>query len=256
MVGAALRSGAGLVRAFDIEGALAGVLPIVHPEAVLTPAGEDGDATWCERLDSRSEHAVVLGPGLNPAREPVTRGWALEVIELWPHLAVFDAGALNALAGEPEALHTMGDRAILTPHPGEAARLLGRPATGSLGSDPEERAAAAAELADRSGAVVVLKGPGTIVRQGERSWTCPAGGPELSSAGSGDVLCGVIGAFATWVTSLAPPGFGAFEAACAGVWAHARAGELARGAGGARGVLARDLIDSLPAAVHGLEDRS
>lgn len=254
VVGAALRAGAGLVRAFDSEGALSRVLPWAHPEAVLVNAGENGDASLGERLVSPGEHALVLGPGLNPARGRATRAWVEQVTELWSRIAVFDAGALNALAGEPEACRAIGGRAILTPHPGEAARLLGRSAIGSLGSDPRERAAAAAELADRSGAVVVLKGPGTIVREGDRSWTCPAGGPELSSAGSGDVLCGVIGAFATWIASLAPAGFGAFEAACAGVLAHARAGELARGTGGPRGVLARDLIDQLPLAVHELEE--
>ena len=133
---------------------------------------------------------------------------------------VIDADALNLLA-EDESLWTVPDAPsaarVLTPHPGEAARLLGCGA-GQVQSD---RVAAAAALARRHDAIIVLKGAGTVVAAGDRYWINPTGGPALASAGTGDVLAGMIGA-------LLAQGHAATDAVLAAVWLHGRvADELA-----------------------------
>src|SRR5690606_34279674 len=140
---------------------------------------------------------------------------------------VWDADALNLLAGGTVRLPA---GALLTPHPGEAARLLGID-TREVQAD---RRGAALELARRYGAVVVLKGAGSLVAAPDgRLMLCDQGHPAMASAGLGDVLAGLLGA-------LRAQGLEAFEAACLGVWLHARAG-VRLGAGG-RGLAASDLI--------------
>ena len=150
---------------------------------------------------------------------------------------VIDADALNAIAADGPLQQSLRARAagttLLTPHPLEAARLLGRD-TASLQVD---RLAAARELAERLGCTVVLKGSGSVIASpGERPAICASGGPALATAGSGDVLAGWLGGL--WAQR---PGASAHAIACAGVDAHGRAGEV-------EGVLrAGDLIDR-PAA--------
>lgn len=150
---------------------------------------------------------------------------------------VIDADALNAIAADGPLQQSLRARAagttLLTPHPLEAARLLGRD-TASLQAD---RLAAARELAERLGCTVVLKGSGSVIASpGERPAICASGGPALATAGSGDVLAGWLGGL--WAQR---PGTSAHAIACAGVDAHGRAGEV-------EGVLrAGDLIDRLAA---------
>jgi len=131
--------------------------------------------------------------------------------------------------------------AVLTPHPGEAARLLGL----STAEVQAERFAAAAALAARFEAVVVLKGAGSLVAAvGETPRLIDAGNPGMASAGMGDVLTGVLAA-------LRAQGLSPFDAACAAALAHAVAGDRAA-AGAPRGLLASDLIDALREATQGL----
>src|SRR5262249_28551276 len=109
---------------------------------------------------------------------------------------VVDADAINALADVPELVRDFRAAAVLTPHPGEYRRLAG-----SLGIridpvKPETRSDAAASLAQRLGCVVVLKGHQTVVSDGQRTWVNDTGGPELATAGTGDVLSGVIAGLA------------------------------------------------------------
>jgi ADP-dependent NAD(P)H-hydrate dehydratase / NAD(P)H-hydrate epimerase len=128
---------------------------------------------------------------------------------------------------------------VLTPHPKEAARLLGK----GVDDVQADRFAAASELASRSGQVVVLKGAGTIVADPRGSLAVSVRGtPALAAGGTGDVLAGAIGAL---LCSLPP-----FEAACVGVHLHAVAGELA--AIGDRGLLAGEVADALPRAIAAL----
>ena len=124
-----------------------------------------------------------------------------------------------------------------------------------------DRVSAARELVRRTGAVVVLKGHGTVVCDERGAWIDGEGGPELAVAGSGDVLAGVLGALLAGASAHLALGAQpaaltreeCFDWACAAVWLHGRAGHLARGDGPIRGVLARDVIENLPAAIGALE---
>ena len=194
----------------------------------------DLDAPF-ENLSARDPHALLIGPGIGDderARDIVGR-----FLEACPGVPrVLDADALNALRGEPEVLASAAGPVVITPHPGEAGRLLGRP----VPSDSDGRAAAARELQRRSGAVVVLKGAATVVYDGERSYVNDTGNPGLATAGSGDVLAGILVAY---LARLAP-----FEAACAAVRIHGLAGDLAAERLGEAALVASDLIAELPAA--------
>src|SRR5690606_19954290 len=183
------------------------------PETILEPHAWESAAWPPPGLTPRRACACVVGPGLDEAalpRLPDLLAWA-------PGPVVLDAAALA-----PAALAAAGDlsRAVLTPHAGEAARLLGGEAE-LLERDP---LAAAARLAERYAAIVVLKGPTSVIAAPDgRQAVSTRGAPALASGGTGDVLAGLLGAL------LAAPGGGeaAFERVCLGVWAHGVAGELA-----------------------------
>jgi len=229
----AYRCGAGLVR-LALPEALAPFAQAALPEAVVAalPAGAALGEMHLEALLAlaATAKAAVLGPGLGRADETLAL-----VRELWDRLpmpAVFDADALFALrlGAAP------GGERVLTPHEGELLRLLG-PAALSQG-----RPAAARALAAAAAAVALLKGPSTLVARPDGSLSVNSeGGPELSTAGTGDVLSGAIGA-------LLAQGTEAYTAACLGAWIHGRAGRDWRRAHGERGLLASDLADAMPSA--------
>jgi hydroxyethylthiazole kinase-like uncharacterized protein yjeF len=182
---------------------------------------------------------LVLGTGLGRSAWSTSM---LRIMDRFEGSILLDADALNLLAAEGslECLHGSGRGVIMTPHPAEAARLL-QVKTGQVHCD---RVGAAQELADRSGAIVVLKGCGTVVAEpGGRYSICPLGNPGMASAGTGDVLAGVIGA-------MLAQGLGTWEAATAGVVAHAAAGDRAASAVGERGLIASDIIRWLPAVLN------
>jgi NAD(P)H-hydrate epimerase len=148
---------------------------------------------------------------------------------------VVDADGLNLLAGKARKR----DHWILTPHPGEAARLLGS----SGGEIQGARIDALARLRQRYGGTIVLKGAGTLVSaQDGPPWLCTAGNPGMAAAGMGDVLTGVIGALLAQGCTLE-------DAAVCGVEVHARAGDAAAGSA-PRGLLASDLLPALRAGVN------
>jgi NAD(P)H-hydrate epimerase len=223
---AALRSGAGLVT-------LATAGDAVADDSVMTKAlaTELGDVLT-------GKHAVVIGPGLGQS-EPAA-GWLGEVLASGVP-AVLDADALNLIAGIVETVKQAAGPVVLTPHPGEAARLLGTTAA----EVEADRLAAARALATRAHAVVVLKGARTIVCDGtlddDFCAINPTGGPELATGGSGDVLAGVIGA-------LLAQGVSAVDAARAAVYVHGLAGEQLARQHGRRGVVSSDL----PLAIAGV----
>ncbi|MFG6433246.1 NAD(P)H-hydrate dehydratase [Roseateles sp. LYH14W] len=174
----------------------------------------------------------VIGCGAGPAMAAALPGLLRELPRI-----VIDADALNAIAAEPALQDLLRARPVgttlLTPHPLEAARLLGRD-TASIQAD---RLAAGSDLAQRLNCTVVLKGSGSVIATpGERPAICASGGPALATAGSGDVLAGWLGGL--WAQQ---PQAGAHAIACAGVDAHGRAGEVA---GALR---AGDLIEHLAA---------
>jgi NAD(P)H-hydrate epimerase len=156
---------------------------------------------------------------------------------------VLDADGLNILAGNSTQMTaTDGSRGnwIFTPHPAEAGRLLGVRA----GKIQADRVTAAQQLAKLYDAVIVLKGCGTVIASPQGDYAiCPLGNPGMASAGSGDVLTGVIAA-------LVAQSLGLWEAAVTGVVAHARAGDIAAGRLGERGLLASDIIRHLPTVMN------
>jgi len=251
---AAQRGGAGLVVQGCLDANLLLLVPLAAPEAVLCDLTECWDrsgralAEARARLEERAPTAVLVGPGLG--RGARTHALVTLVLELFHVPLVFDADALNELAGQPERLRAAHAPVVLTPHPGEAARLLGRP----VGRGAEERAEAARELAQRSGAVVCLKGAGTLVAAPDGTLEVnTSGNPGLATAGAGDVLAGLVAAYLARVGPRAP-GWTAFAAACAAVHVHGRAGDLGAARLGARALIASDLLDELPAAQRELED--
>lgn len=222
---AALRSGSGLVT-LATRAAHATLAPSVQPElmshGVETP---DQFEALAERAD-----VLALGPGLG--RDDWARAlWKRALEHEGP--VVIDADALNLLAHAP----TRRGNWILTPHPGEAARLL---QTG-VADVQADRFAAASALAERFDAVVILKGHGSLVAgPGAPVAVCPYGNPAMASAGMGDALTGI-------AASLLGQGLSPFDAARCGVLAHALAGD--RAARGRRQILASDLIESLSAVL-------
>ena len=233
---AALRSGAGLVT-LAWEGR-----EIPAPDPIMT-ADLDAEAPGAiERLIALAEgkRVVAIGPGMStgPGGRAMVHG-ALERLEV---PMVLDADALNHLAGELERVAESRAPVILTPHPGEAARLL---ATGTADIE-RDRVAAVRELAERSRAVVLLKGAGTLVCDGEAAdgfvTINPTGNPALATAGAGDVLTGVV---AGLVAQAVP----AREAARVGAYLHGLAGDVYRDRVGEVGATASDILDAMPHAV-------
>ena len=223
---AALRAGAGLVTVATHPSNLWALTG--RPELMCVGVQSARD------LEPALERVTVLalGPGLGQG------DWSRDVYRaaMATNLPrVVDADALNLLALQP--VHR--DDWVLTPHPGEAARLLG-----ISGADVQrDRLGAAAELQQRYGGTVVLKGAGTIVKRPDRSPAiCDRGNPGMAVAGMGDVLTGVIAGIAA---QCGDPG----QAAEAGVYVHAQAGDLAAREG-ERGMLAGDLLDQVRACVN------
>jgi len=178
--------------------------------------------------------AVVLGPGLG--RSEGAAVFAREVARTLERPLLIDADGLNAHATALDSLRERPAATVLTPHAGELGRLLGR-RSDDVGA---HRLPCAREAAERTGAVVLLKGDDTIVAAPGGPVAISAGAtPALATAGTGDVLSGVIGA-------LMAKGLGAFEAAALGTFAHAHAGLAAAERHGADHVVAGDVIDALP----------
>jgi NAD(P)H-hydrate epimerase len=224
----ALRAGAGLVT-------LASTGEITADDSVIT---KSVDGSLAGSFDGKA--AIAIGPGLGQSELAAT--WVGEVIASGIP-AVLDADALNLLAGITEALTKAAGPLVLTPHPGEAARLLGTTAA----AVEADRLAAARALAQRTHAVVVLKGARTIVCDGilgdDFCVLHAVGGPELATGGTGDVLAGAI-------ASLLAQGLPPAEAARAGVFVHGVAGDdLARDLG-PRGVVSSDLPLAIAAALR------
>jgi hydroxyethylthiazole kinase-like uncharacterized protein yjeF len=230
---AALRVGAGLVSvATRSENVFA--LNAARPE--LMPQGVDGPQTLEPMIDRAS--VLAVGPGLGKA----AWGHALWLTALDADKPlVLDADGLNLLAIERRQFTAP---TVLTPHPGEAARLLGT----SIPEVEADRFAAVRELARRYHAIVVLKGSGSLIAAPDgRLDVCPWGNPGMASGGMGDLLTGVI-------AGLLAQGCNAWQAACIGVGLHARAGDCAAQQG-ERGLLASDLLLPLRRLANGLPGR-
>jgi len=238
----AQRAGAGLVTLAVFHADVVKSVCSAAPEATYLDLSRSRDL-FADRLPREIElhpHDVRLaGPGLGLGGR--TRAHVQALIQAsFAGPLVLDADALSVFAGSPAELAEYRGPLIITPHPGEAARLLGR----DIPSDDEGREMAARELAQVCGAICVLKGAGTVVTDGETLFRNGTGNVGMATAGSGDVLAGILAAYLCCFCETFTP----LDAACAAVFAHGLAGDLAMDAKGCRGVVASDLIDFLPAA--------
>jgi ADP-dependent NAD(P)H-hydrate dehydratase / NAD(P)H-hydrate epimerase len=222
------RTGAGLVT-LCVPEEIRNVVQTLSPESLTNALDADPS-----RFD-----AIAVGPGLGTSDGART---LFERLIALPIPAVFDADALNLAAGHPELFSSRRAPTVLTPHPGEAARLLGLD-TPAVESD---RLGTARRLARLSSAIVILKGFRSVVATPEGATAFVlAGNPGQANGGMGDVLTGIIGA-------LLARGFGARDAASAAAWLHGTAGDLVREEQGEEGLVASDVAAALPAAFRSI----
>ena len=239
---AAIRAGAGYATV-AVPADLEVVFELAQPEvmSVGCPGGDGCLVPASKKSVLRSfERAAagVFGPGLG--RDPGSFELAREVVSEIGAPLVIDADGLNAFAGRLGELAPRKAPTILTPHAGELGRLLERDSA----EVDAHRLTSAREAAGQAAAIVVLKGDDTIVTDGTRTAVNAVSAPALATAGSGDVLSGMIAAFLA-------RGMEPFTAACAAVVAHARAGRgAAARVGAAESVIATDVIDSVPLGIR------
>lgn len=260
MIGAPALAGLGALRAG------CGLCKLMMPSPILNAAlssltsatglplqvDDEGQAIPFEAVaafDRAAEDAtcIVIGPGLGTAE--AARALVLRAVQRDSPPLVIDADATNVLASIPDLFRDFHAAAILTPHPGEFRRLA---VAFRITHDPareESRAPAAEALAQKLGAIVVLKGARTVVSDGQRTWTCPAGDPCMATGGSGDVLAGVT---AGLVAQHARQGHDLFQCARAAVAAHALAGESWASQNATAGMLASELANLIPAGLDTL----
>jgi NAD(P)H-hydrate epimerase len=229
---AALRMGAGLVQLAMPGTVLAAALSIT-PELIGLPLSAGNLKQLVDAAESSD--AVIVGPGTGTRSGARSR--LMRLIKL-DKPTVLDADALNMLAPMSKWPRAFKAHAILTPHPGEMKRLVGK----RVPPDDDGRIEMATRAARTCRQLIVLKGHRTVVTDGQKVYVNRTGDSSLSKAGTGDVLSGIIGA-------LLAAGMDRFDAACASVWIHGRAGELAGRELGRRSVLARNVIDALPQAI-------
>jgi hydroxyethylthiazole kinase-like uncharacterized protein yjeF len=236
---AALRAGAGLVTLTSPRAALA--VNAAASLAVMVRAA-DGAAELAALLADKRLNAIGLGPGLGVGE--ATRALVAVALD-GARAVVLDADALTSFKDDPDALfRAVGARVrpvVLTPHGGEFARLFGKI---SEAAQPVSKLDQARAAATASGAIVLLKGPDTVIAAPDgRAAINENAPPWLATAGAGDVLAGI-------VTGLLAQGMPAFEAACAGAWLHGEAGNAA-----GPGLIAEDLSEALPAVYRRLFER-
>lgn len=242
---AAARTGAGLVRLL-VANSIYPILASKCTEVMATPVqevapGALGHAAYDTVMRQLGSAEVgVIGPGLG--RDSST--WRL-VVDLASHARcalVIDADGLNALADSPRSKGKLGKNRVLTPHPGELARLTGR----TIDAIEADRSSAARKVAKEWGAIVVLKGAHTVVAHPDgRTSEDPHEVPALATGGTGDVLAGIIG-------GLIAQGSEPFSAAVTGVYVHAAAGRRIARRLGDSGLLASDLLLEIPLVMNAL----
>ncbi len=234
---AAARAGAGLVTLAVPRNIYPIVAAQCPPEVMPQPIDfEQLNPNYFSKFD-----AVAIGPGLGQQAETQKMVW--KVVSSCPLPMVVDADALNAMAQAIAALKKLQKPLVLTPHPGEMARLIGKTAK----EVQADRWGIARSFARDYGIVMVLKGAGTVVT--DRSsplWINSTGNPGMARGGMGDALTGIIGAFLA-------QGLTPLDAARGGVFLHGLAGDLAAEKFGARAMLTTDLIEQLGLAFQALE---
>ncbi|MCE7965270.1 MAG: NAD(P)H-hydrate dehydratase [Nitrospira sp. NTP2] len=243
---AALRVGTGLVTV-AVPSSVNDILEAKLLEAMTWPMPETKARTFARSgLDrlltfAGTRDAIALGPGLTT--HPETVDLVQEFIKRVDQPCVLDADALNALAGKASLLTECKHPPIITPHPGEMARLEAEATTQSVNQD---RLGTAVRFARERGVFVLLKGARTVIaRPDGMAAICPTGNPGMATAGTGDVLTGMVG-------GLLAQGVGPWEAACAATYLHGLAGDRAAADLGQPGMIAGDVIHHLPHALTSL----
>lgn len=242
---AALRTGSGLVR-YMITDSRKSIMPILQSvvyEATCTyydPYAENATALF-------AEHDVIIcgcGLGINEESAAILE----QLLVCYNKTLVLDADALNIIS-KSRKLISMTKKSpatiIITPHVGEAFRLLGREFNNTL----DDRQVAVNELSKKFDCICVLKGDATLTssHKNHTIYKNSSGNPGMATAGSGDVLAGIIG-------SLAGQGYSPFDAACMGVYLHGKAGDMAARNLSEMSVMARDIIDKLPEVIRSYYD--
>ncbi len=244
---AALRSGSGLVTVACPE-SLNPILEVKLTCVMTLPLAETVDHTLAmTALDVILKHAaatdaVALGPGVSQHAE--TRKLVCALVEKVKKPLVVDADGLNNLVGQTALLKKRRSETVLTPHPGEMARLTGR----EISDVQRDREGVAASFAKEHGVVVVLKGHHTVVADDKGIYVNETGNPGMASGGTGDVLTGMAASFLG-------RGLGAFEAAQLSVYLHGLAGDMAAAELGQEPLSATDILSFLPYAFMKLPGR-
>jgi NAD(P)H-hydrate epimerase len=227
-----LRNGAGLVTVIT-DGETAKLVHAASAESMTTAATRADEIV--EAWSKKS--AVLIGPGLADSEESYAR--TRDLVSRCELPMVIDASALNAFAGNASSLRATSPR-IITPHPGELARLLDSDSA-TINAD---RLSHAKQAASATGCVTVLKGHRTLIAAPDgRVAINPTGNAAMASGGSGDVLGGII-------VALLGRGVDAFDAACAGAYIHGLAADILRAEQGDTGMLALDLANAIPRAIE------
>ncbi len=244
MMGAALMSGAAATRVgaglctIACPSTMQPIVPLYNPTSMSIPLAETADGSialgaW-RQLEVFFDQATVcaVGPGLS--RDPSTQRLVRRLVRRCPLPMVLDADGLNALEGQVELVRDAQGPVVLTPHPGEMARLTGQP----VGEIQQHRILNARRLSRSIGAVVVLKGAGTVVASPDKVYLNRTGNPHMASGGTGDVLTGM-------VAGLLAQRLRPFDAARTAVYWHGLAGDRAPNAAGPGAVTATDILEEL-----------
>jgi hydroxyethylthiazole kinase-like uncharacterized protein yjeF len=239
---AALKTGAGLVK---VATPLSSVTAVAShcPSYTLLPCPETEagslslDAVEVILKEAENADILAIGPGISTEKE--TRDAVLEIIRDTYLPLVVDADGLNIAAQDLETVTRRSSLCVMTPHPGEFARLDGK----KPAPDEEGRLKAAKRLAGNTKSIVLLKGMGTVVTDGEAHMVMHTGNPGMATAGSGDVLTGMIAA----LLAVMPH---ALEGVALAAHLHGLAGDMAAEAVGEISVTANDILDFLPEAIQ------
>ncbi len=241
----AMRTGAGLVT-LGIPESLNHIMEVKLTEVMTLPLAETQEGSLSPGAKERilqmvgKVDAVAIGPGLST--NPETGKLLRELLVAIEKPIVLDADGLNLLNGKLSLLKDVTTPLVITPHPGEAGRLIGKKSS-EIQSD---RLGAAREIASQSGAVVVLKGAATVIANPEGNiWVNSTGNSGMASGGTGDVLTGMIASFIG-------QGLSGVDAARAAVYIHGRAGDIAAEKKGVYSLIATDIIDNLSIAMQEL----
>lgn len=256
IAGSVGKSGAAVMAGFGALRIGAGLVTIALPrtvndaveakvlEAMTFPVDATPDGTFAKSACApllafvQDKNAVALGPGVG--RQAETAGMIRDLIAEIRQAMVLDADGINAVAGHRQLFQQVHAPVIITPHPGEMARFLET----TTAAVQQDRLGVASRVARELNVYVVLKGAGTVIAAPDGALAVNStGNPGMATGGTGDVLTGIIAGLLA--QRLSP-----WHAACAGVYLHGLAGDLAAASRGEMGLMARDVIEAIPSAIQ------